>query len=303
MPETKPANRYAVPVTPPPTPSSPSGHTLLQRADAWATQHDWAPRLAPLLVWLVFVMLARVVGEGTPLGLPWVYGAQILVTGGLLWRWRRFFPEMNARFDWASAPLALLVLVAWLALGWLGRGSWNAATQSLANGQPMPGGSPLAGLVAERPPLGWTILGLRLLGMTLVVPCIEELFFRSAIPRAVPSWRALGRRILQLVADWPGLGPPAHRALQTATWQIPPARRPGHWSWAGVVTSTALFVLNHHQADWAGAAVAGLLWCGLAASTNRHGPGKGLGPVIWSHALANAGLWFWCVARGDWSFL
>lgn len=286
-------------VTPRPIPLSEAGPALLRRVDAWAGRRDWAPRLVPLLVWLAFMLLARVVGESSPPGLPWVYAAQIGVTGGLLWRWRRFFPELNWRFHWACAPLALLVLAAWLVLGWLSRGSWDAAKQALASGQPMPGGSPLAGLVADRPCLGWTVLGLRLLGMVLVVPCIEELFFRSAVPRAIPSWRALGRRVLQVLADLPAVGRPAARALQSPAWDIPPPGGHGYWSLAGAFASTLLFVLNHHMADWGGAVVAGLLWCALAALTSA----RGLGPAVWSHALANAGLWLWCVTRGDWAFL
>jgi len=168
---------------------------------------------------------------------------------------------------------------------------------------PLTAGTPLAQLLADHRSLGWLTLGVRLLGMTLVVPCIEEVFFRSAIPRAIPSWRALGRRTLQMLADWPMIGPRASRMLQTPTWSPPPAARPWPWSWAGTITSTMLFMLNHQRVDWAAAAVAGLLWCALAAWANRGPAPKGLGPVIWSHALVNAGLWAWCVARGDLAFL
>lgn len=291
----------AMPPTPPPSPP----RTFLQQADARAARQWWVPRLAPLLVWLLFLAMAHAAAEWAPVLLPLIHAAQITATAGLLWRWRGLLPELSAKFHWAALPAALIVLVSWLLLGWWCRGNWDHAMHSIRTGSPMAGSgtSALAGLLAEHPALGRTVLGLRLLGMVFVVPCIEELLFRCAIARAFPTWRSAARPFLQVISDWPWIGGWADRVLRAATWhhqQSTPAV--GRVTWVGIAISTLFFALNHQRVDWAGAAVAGLVWHALLALSNRPKP-AGLGPAIWSHALVNLWLWIWCVWRGDWAFL
>ncbi len=271
----------------------------LHALDHWAARHPWQARLAPLAVWIVFLPLVRLTEAWAPQWLPAVYALQILPAGALLWRWRVRFDELTLRFHWLSCAAAVLVLALWLGLGWLCRGTLAQSWQAAQSGGVMPApASALATLRLEHPTLGWTALLLRLFGMVLVVPMIEELFFRSALVRIFHSWPAVGRHLARfpLLEKWGGPSPLA---------QAPPPSL-GVWIWPGVLISTLLFALNHQRGDWAGAFLTGLIWCGLTVVCNRpKPPGKplGLGPAIWSHALVNAALWGWCVGRGDWGLL
>lgn len=269
--------------------------SLFPAIDLWAARQPWQARLAPLLLWLAFLPLTRMAEDHAPACLIAVYAAQMAATAALLWHWRALFPELTARFHWLSLPTAALVLALWLGLGWLLRGNFAAHWDALWRGtQPPTSSSPLSRLVADQPLIGRTALALRLLGMTLVVPAIEELFFRSAVPRTLPTWSAwrsavAGLPLLEFLA-----AKPARPAEPTPSL--------ADWPWAGILTSAALFALNHRPVDWAAAVLTGLLWSALTCACNRR-RGLGLGPTIWSHALANAALWAWCATRGDWAFL
>lgn len=268
---------------------------LLSLADGFARRHPLQARLVPLLLWVACLPLTRGATQWAADGASvlWpiaAHGAQMLAAGLLLWRWRNYFPELSARFHPAALPAAALVLALWLALGWLCRGTFAASWDALQHNAPPPATDhPLPHLLDTRPAGGWVLLLLRLLGMTLVVPCVEELFFRSTVPQALPSFGALRWHLTRL----PGLERFAPAAPAPATTG---------WPWVGILISSLLFAANHRPADAAAAFLTGLIWCGLVFALRR-GRNLDLGPALWSHALANAGLVAWCVWRGDWAFL
>ena len=137
--------------------------------------------------------------------------------------------------------------------------------------------------------------------MTLVVPLFEELFVRSAVLRAVHRWRGTRTGLLQFVGDLPAVGDAVtERPAVEAAQREPPAftrqlvETPlGAVTWFSALASTAVFAASHGVRDWAGCLACGLVWCWMVRHTNRPGlpPERraGLGPVIWSHALVNAG--------------
>jgi membrane protease YdiL (CAAX protease family) len=252
-------------------------------------------RLLPLLVWVACLPLTQGATQwaaqgASPLWPIAAHGAQMLVCAALLWRWRKLFPELSARFHFAALPAAALVLALWLALGWLCRGTFETSWDALRHGAPLPATDhPLARLLEAHPAGGQALLLLRLLNMTLVVPCVEELFFRSAVPQALPSSGAFWGNLTRL----PGLERLAPKTRASAG---------AGWPWTGILISSLLFAANHRPADAAAAFLTGLIWCGLVFGLRR-GRKLDLGPALWSHGLANAGLVAWCAWRGDWAFL
>jgi membrane protease YdiL (CAAX protease family) len=156
-------------------------------------------------------------------------------------------------------------------------------------------------------------IGLRLFGMSLIVPFIEEIFNRSLCLRAMHSAKKTGVAVLQVLHDLPGIGewlmhkPAIKRAAQqpamfTQQFHDTPL---GQVSMFAIAASTFVFMLNHVPRDWLGAITCGVLWCLMVKWTNRAGRNRklGLGPVIWSHGLTNALLWGYTLYSGDWQFL
>lgn len=118
---------------------------------------------------------------------PLVYALKILVTGVfMLAMWRDY-----ARLPWRVQPLALLVgavgVVLWVGitelrleprlLGPLGLGGF-IETGARA------GYNPLVEL-KDSPALAWAFLGIRFLGLVLVVPIVEEMFLRGFLMRFI----------------------------------------------------------------------------------------------------------------------
>lgn len=111
--------------------------------------------------------------------------------------------------------------------------------------------------------LEWPLIVLRIAGAALLVPVMEELFWRSFLMR------------------W----------LQAPVFEALPPRSVGL---RAVVLSTFVFVLAHTL--WLAAAVAGLAYAWLYVRS-----GKLWVPVI-AHGVTNGVLGVWVVATGNWQF-
>lgn len=111
--------------------------------------------------------------------------------------------------------------------------------------------------------LDWMLAGLRLFGLALVVPVMEELFWRSFVMRRIDR------------ADFLRLDP----------------RRASLMAFA---LSSALFALEHSQ--WFAGLLAGAGYAWLYMRSRSL-----LIPIV-SHATTNATLGIWILATGNWTF-
>jgi CAAX prenyl protease-like protein len=109
----------------------------------------------------------------------------------------------------------------------------------------------------------WSFIGIRMLGLVVVVPLIEELFWRSFLIR----WL--------IDQDF----------KRVAIGRVTPV--------AAAATS-ALFALIHPE--WLPALLTGLAWAGLLGQT------KSLSACVISHAVANFFLGVYVVVSGDWKY-
>lgn len=109
----------------------------------------------------------------------------------------------------------------------------------------------------------WPLVAARWLGATLVVPVMEELFWRSFLMRWIAHPLFLG---------------------------VDP-RRAGL---KAIVLSTFVFTLAHTL--WLAAAIAGLVYAWLYVRTGR------LWVSVVAHAVTNGALGVWVVATGNWQF-
>ncbi|MDE2093944.1 MAG: CAAX prenyl protease-related protein [Burkholderiales bacterium] len=185
----------------------------------------------------------------------WVYGITVLVVGGLLAWWWREYGELVSQ-TWPSlAEAGLAVVVGVVVFGlWIRLDApWMQIGTPAASFLPL---DPQGGLV-------WPLVAVRWIGAALVVPVMEELFWRSFLMR------------------W----------IQSPQFESVVPQRVGP---KAIVLSTFVFVLAHTL--WLAAIVAGLAYAWLYVRT-----GKLWVPVI-AHAVTNGVLGVWVVKTGQWSF-
>src|SRR5205823_14383961 len=102
--------------------------------------------------------------------------------------------------------------------------------------------------------LAWLFVGVRLAGATLVVPALEEVFFRSLVYRSLVS-----KNFLQVEL--------------------------GHFAWMPFLVSSLLFGSEHHE--WLAGVLCGFAFQGLVCWKNR------LGDAMTAHAITNFLLGVW----------
>ena len=274
----------------------------------------WHPRVTPFFVYILGLAVGGFLTPEDRLG-AWVYLPLYLVVCGvivfLLWRYRHLTPELSLRWHWTVLPSAVFLLVAWLVLGQ----GYNRITGAGDAVVPLAEADVFGPLAAGSAVAFWAAFVARGLGMSLVVPLFEELFIRSAVLRAVHRWRGTRTGLLQFAGDMPAIGDVvAEKPSVVEAQREPPAftrqlvETPlGSVTLFSALASTAVFAASHGVRDWAGCLACGLVWCWMVMHTNRPSlpPERraGLGPVIWSHGLVNAGLWAWTLWSGDWQFL
>ena len=214
-------------------------------------------RVLPFLLFMALLALRAEVPEDGRWGVDprWLYGLTLPVVGGLMLWWWREYGELHrqnlpsAREWLLSLAVGLAVFGAWIHLDapWMQVGEPAARFVPLdAQGQPI-----------------WPLIAMRWLGAALVVPVMEELFWRSFLMRWVE------RPVFQAV-DPRGVGLRA------------------------VVLSTFAFVLVHPL--WLAATVAGLAYALLYRHTGK------LWTAVTAHAVTNGVLGLWVVAGGHWAF-
>lgn len=215
-------------------------------------------RAAPFAVFMLLLALRGMAPADGSWGFDtrWLYGVQTVLVAGLLALWWRDYGELS-RQTWPTlreaalaAAVGALVFVLWINLdaGWMTMPS---------------GASALFVPLDATGRLDWPLIAVRWLGATLLVPVMEELFWRSYLMRwlQAPLFDAV---------------PPASVRLKA------------------IVLSTFVFVLAHTL--WLAAALAGLAYAWLYVRSGR------LWLPVLAHAVTNGLLGIWVVATGQWQF-
>lgn len=194
---------------------------------------------------------------GAPLArwYPIVYSAKLAVVVALLWAGRRVFGDLKAR----PTPAGWLLAVG---LGLAVTGAWIG----------LDGRYPIIKALGQRTAFDPNLLGpvprfaflaVRMLGLVLVVPLIEELFYRSFLMR----W--------MVDPDYP----------KVPIGLVTPV---------GLATTTAVFGFSHPE--WLPAVLTGLAWGWLVART------RSVLACVVSHAVANLALGVYVLVTGSWKY-
>jgi CAAX prenyl protease-like protein len=235
-------DRYAVPAAA----ALPADAPMFNRA-AWV-------RILPFAAYLAFIVIGDVLerlGASIEL-LRWLYPVKIALVAILLALfWRQYDELKNFRLSPSATAVALatgvVVLVLWINMssGWMVVGS-PAGYDPRVDGR-----------------IDWLLAGIRIAGAALVVPIMEELFWRSFLMRWVAS--------------------PDFETVE-------PAR-------AGLkafIITVVLFGFEHNL--WLAGIVAGI------AYTLLYMRYRTLWSPILAHALTNGLLGLWVVHTGSWAF-
>jgi len=211
-------------------------------------------RCIPFLVYLLFIVVVDLLGRlgFSDAELRWMYAVKIvavIVTLVIFWR---HYTELHT---WQVSPIwtaicvlvGILVFVVWInfSSGWLLIGSPTGF-------DPRTGGQ-----------INWPMVAVRIAGAALVVPIMEELFWRSFLLRWLDA------------TDFQSLAPSAVR-LQS------------------VLIASVLFGFEHNQ--W----FAGIL-AGLAYSVVYMRQGS-LWSAILAHGVTNGILGVWVVTASQWTY-
>ena len=214
-------------------------------------------RIVPFAAFMVLLALRGSLPPEGAFGLDprWVYGLTVLVVGGLLaWFWREY-GELVTQTLPSVSEAALAVVVGAVVFGlWI---SLDAPWMRL--------GEASAGFIPTdaQGRLMWPLIAVRWVGASLLVPVMEELFWRSFLMRWVQS-----PQFESVVPQRVGL--------------------------KAIVLSTFVFMLAHTL--WLAAIIAGLAYAWLYVRT-----GKLWVPIL-AHAVTNGVLGAWVVMTGKWAF-
>ncbi|RMH06006.1 MAG: CAAX prenyl protease-related protein [Nitrospirae bacterium] len=218
------------------------------------------PRIFPFATYMAFLAVEGGVrwmdqgseGEGISHLVLWLYPVKTLAVGILLWWFWSWFSELHAPIV-RNVREALVVLgtgigvyVLWVRMDW----PWAMQGEPTAYNPFQVGG--MAGLV-----LG----GIRLFGASVIVPIMEELFWRSFLLRYLIN--AHFERV-----------------------------RLGTFTASSFLVTTVLFGLEHNL--WLAGMMAGAAYAGLLYWTHR------LWPCVLAHGLTNLILGIHVLVTGEW---
>jgi len=264
--------------------------------DGWIGEKLWRPRALPLCVYALGLLPVQWLTGLEPAAYPFVYAAQCAVAMWVVWHHRKLLPELTLTVHWLAVPVGLIAAWAWVELGvWMAE-AWPAAFghEGHTAFEDMSGG------------VRWVSLSLRLAGMSLVVPIVEELFFRSLVlrscTRARPTFGGVWRWFREVfLGGRPGEDDDSEETPFERSFRQTPLGRLTVFS---VVFMALLWaVAAHFPRDWPGTIACGLLYCLILWATNTGRRRCGLGPVIWAHGVTNAALWVYTIYTNDWRFL
>lgn len=206
-------------------------------------------RVAPFLIFLALTFCQGRFGAASAY---WFYLAKTLAGAWLVWEMRPFVAEMRWAFSWAAVAVGVGIFVMWVGLDPF----YSKFSAVGATGNPND-------IFGTGSPLAWFFIAIHVLGMTFVVPPLEEVFYRSF------AYRFIAR------PDF--LSVPLNRFLP-----LP------------FIATAVIFGFSHNE--WLAGILCGAAYQWLVLRKNR------LGDAMVAHAITNFLLGAWIVWQGAWHF-
>ncbi len=201
-----------------------------------ADRKPWLPYVAPMAAYMAIMLIQD------SKNLLWVYPLKIAIVAGLLWVFHNRYEELRPSFSWLEIVVGLVAIGYWIVLD--------------------PYYPQFKGDIFN-PQGKWLFISIRICGAVLIVPLMEELFWRGWLIR------------------W----------LVNEDFKKVPI---GTFTWPSFAITVALFGMEHSQ--WLAGLVCGALYNWLYYRR------KSLLACVIAHAVSNAALAAWVLWRGDWKF-
>jgi len=207
-------------------------------------------RVAPFVVFVILTALQGQLGEDSRY---WLYPVKTALGAWLIWEMRPFVQEMRWKLSWEAVAVGVGVFTVWVGLDGLyprlsGPGDgWNPGKQ-----------------FGEGSAVAWFYVVVRIVGSSVVVPPLEEVFYRSFL----------------------------YRVLVKTDFRAMPLNQ---FHGLSFVVTSAIFGLAHPD-RWLAGIICGLAYQWLVIRKNR------LGDAMTAHALTNFLLGFWVIWKGAWTF-
>jgi CAAX prenyl protease-like protein len=226
--------------------------------------------LLPMMVFLGLVWVGGNWSKEHPWTYPAAYAARTFSVAGLLfWLWP-YYTKISWRYWWVGVIVGIIGIFQWVPMQlWLQdqlpkllSGKWSALATKLFGASsdafnPETFFHTSAGF--------WSFVAVRMIGAVLVVPVMEELFWRDFL------WRQI-------------LAPNDFKLAKV-----------GEFGWAPFLIVPAVFALVHGN-WWLSAVVWGLMIAVLLVTT------KSLGACIIAHGVTNLLLALYVLKTHDWAF-
>jgi len=212
-----------------------------------------SPARARFLPFFIFLIGTSLQGKFGPDSHFWVYSIKTLLGVFLVWAMWPIVTEMRFAFSWEAVAVGVGVFVMWVGIDpfypkW-GKEEivWNAF-----------------GHFGESSPLAWFFVVWRTLGSGLVVPPLEEVFYRSFIYRYI---------------------------VNPDIEKVPLGKYDARAFWLTVIIFAAA-----HPAQWLAAILCGIAYGWLVIYKKR------LGDAMTAHAITNIMLGIYVAWKGAWQF-
>jgi CAAX prenyl protease-like protein len=185
----------------------------------------------------------------------WLYLLKMLAGVWCIWEMRSLVPEMKWAFSWEAVVVGVGVFVVWVGLDPF----YPKSQLMFKAGDPW---NPLKQF-GDGAALGWFFVAVRTVGSALVVPPIEEVFYRSFL----------------------------YRYLVKTDFRSMPFKRV---HWLSLIVTSSFFGFVHYQ--WLPGVLCGMAFQWLAIRKDR------LGDAMTAHAITNFLLGVWVAWQGAWNF-
>jgi hypothetical protein len=209
-----------------------------------------SPEFARIFPFAVFLALTSCQGQLGPASVYWIYLLKTLVGAWLIWEARPFITEMRWAFSWEAVLVGVGVAVVWVGID----GLYPRMTKPESSWHPE----------QHFGTAGWIWNAVRLIGSSIVVPPLEEVFYRSFVYRYFVR-------------------------LNFLTMPL------GQMHWLSFLVTSSIFGLMHPD-RWLVGILCGLAYQALVVRRNR------LGDAMTAHAITNFLLGVWVIWKRDWSF-
>ena len=209
------------------------------------SKRAYVPYIVPFALYAVCMYTAPLFNTSQFLAYP---VKTILVAASLIYFWNAYKQEIRFKFSWLPIISGVVVFFVWVLPEGLypqiGHSEFNPFDQANGNGV-------------------YVLIAFRIVGASLIVPIMEELFWRSF----------------------------ALRFCVRSDFKSLPL---GHFSWSSFILISLLFGFEHHR--WLVGIFAGMIYAGVLYRR------KNLFDPILSHAITNFLLGLYVILTHQWSF-